>query len=155
MCGSPEPAVVALGRREVTAGLALPRRRGIKRQNGESHDLTLTAVFFLPDSGGGGLVHMKEPSLLLAAEFPMRGSHGRVMLKMLLRTQAHREFLAVQHGPGIFFAVRARMTFVRGCLVSPTSLTALAGAAILLLAALLATWPRLPAEPVCKCRSTT
>jgi hypothetical protein len=51
MCGSPQRAVVALGRREVAARLALPRRRGIQRQNGESHDLTLTAVFFLLDSG--------------------------------------------------------------------------------------------------------
>src|ERR1019366_687440 len=54
-------------------------------------------------NSSGGLIHMKESSLLLASEFPMRGSHGRVMLKMLLRTQAHRDFLAVQHGPGIFF----------------------------------------------------
>ena len=57
------------------------------------------------------------------------------MLKMLLRTQAYREFLAVQHGPGIFFTVRARMTSVRGCLVTPYLLTAIAGAAIPLLAA--------------------
>src|ERR1039457_5963289 len=85
---------------------ALPGPPRDPASDAENHHLTLTAVFFLPDrarNSGGGLVHMKEPSPLLAAEYPMRGSHGSVMLKMLLRTQARRQFLAVQHGPGNFF----------------------------------------------------
>jgi hypothetical protein len=140
-------------------GWPLPRRRGIQRQNGESHDLTLTAVFFLPDSGAQ-LGRRPGPYERAQSLIGCGISYARESWKSNVKNVAPdpgtpRISRGSARARNFFFTVRARMTFVRGCPVSPTSLTALAGAAILLLAALLASWPRFPAEPVCKCRSTT
>jgi hypothetical protein len=67
----------------------------------------------------GGLAHIERAQPLLAADYPIRGSRRRVLLIMSLRTQAHRELLAVSARARIFLLPPQRKRHPHLALQSP------------------------------------